>query len=373
MTDIIVSARKPESDLEIRDEDGQLLASAPTITNRRVQTYARIQNNTPFIIGGLVSRNDIEIFEKVPLLGDLPLLGVLFRSESSRKVRNEVIIVLTPYVLPEKLHFSRALPAEGKYFDDKDSELFRKSFRIQSGDILNVSFLYRNERFQKFRNIALDAIKENYTLAERDPFHSFAEGRLPGERVLVNHIIYNTLTRLGLADSVNRDLIFLLTDQDSGGYQAEYLQAILTRLGGDGDTANFFTKYPDKALAISFYDLYESPNKESLVSEPVPQLKIYPCPDRKAWTKLLWELNQPTQEGRKRYTVLIHREEDIQRLQKSILIKYILTINGGKGPEASLLKFIPGRVLEMPNVNPERAHVINAEVARYFFHSSEHF
>ena len=52
MIDMTVSASRPEADLEIRDEQGRLLASALTVTTRRVQTYARIQNNTPFIIGG---------------------------------------------------------------------------------------------------------------------------------------------------------------------------------------------------------------------------------------------------------------------------------------------------------------------------------
>ena len=373
MIDITVSARKPESDLEIRDEDGKLLASAPTVTTRRVQTYARIQNNTPFIIGGLVSRNDIRVYEKVPFLGDLPVIGALFRSESSRQVRNEVIIVLTPYVLPEKLHLSRALPKAGEYFDDRDSELFRESCRIQSEDITDVRFLYRNKRFERYRKLALEAIRQDFRLAEEEPFYSFAEDRLPGERVLVNRIIYNTANRLGLGSAVNEDLIFLLTDHDSGGYDADYLDMILTKLGGGADSSSFFTNHPNKALAISFADLYETTGGQSLISDPIPRLSVVDCADRKAWARLLWELNQPGEDGPQRYTVLIHQEEDVLRLQQAILTKHILELNGGGGPEASLLKFIPGRIIEIPDIKPEAAHVIDADVARYFFHSSKHF
>ncbi len=53
----MVSSRIPGADLEIVDEDGTVLASAPRVDSRRVQTYARVQNNTPFIMRGLACRN----------------------------------------------------------------------------------------------------------------------------------------------------------------------------------------------------------------------------------------------------------------------------------------------------------------------------
>jgi hypothetical protein len=105
----------------------------------------------------------------------------------------------------------------------------------------------------------------------------------------------------------------------------------------------------------------------------VPSLSVVDCTDRKAWGRLLWELNQPDEDGRSRYTVLINQAEDLRRLLGAVLMKHILEVNGGGGPEASLLKFIPGRILEIPVIKPEGAHVIDAEVARYFFHSSQHF
>lgn len=373
MIDTTVSAQKPDRDLEIRDEDGQLLASAPTVTTRRVQTYGRIQNNTPFIIGGLVSHSDIRVQEKVPLLGELPVIGAAFRSESIRQVRNEVIIVLTPYVLPERLHLSRALPKQGEHFDDRDSKLFRDSYRIQPGDIADVRFLYRNRRFERYRECALEAIRQDYRLAQAEPFYSFAEDRLPGERVLVNRIIYNTMNRLGLDAALSTDQIFLLTHHDSGGYDTDYLDMILSELGGGADSSSFFAKHPKQALAISFTDLYETSDGQSLISDPVPRLRVLDCTDRRAWGRLLWELNQPGEDGRPRYTVLIHKAEDLRRLQAAVLMKHILEVNGGGGPEASLLKFIPGRILEIPVIKPEGAQVIDAEVARYFFHSSQHF
>ncbi|MHC4566764.1 MAG: type II secretion system protein GspD [Planctomycetota bacterium] len=374
MIDTIVSARKPEGDLEIQDEDGRILASAPTVTTRRVQTYARIQNNTPFIIGGLVSSNDIKLLEKVPFLGELPIIGAAFRSESSRQSRNEVIIVLTPYVLPEKLHLSRALPRQNEFLDDEKSELFRRSYRIQPGDIVNVSFLYKNERFQRYLTAAQNAIRQDYRLGERASFYPFAEGRLPAEKIIAQKIIYNTLERVGLGAEIGSDQIFLVTDLGPGRYETEYLDAFLSKMPGcDRGDANFFSLYPDRALAISFYDPYESPDGMSLISDPVPKLEIVSCPDRQSWKHLLWKLNQPDPSGRKRYTILIHRPEDVLRLQRSIMVAKVIHINGGGGPEASLRNFIPGRILEIPDFRADKAHLIDVGAARYFFHSSEHY
>ena len=106
MVDTIVSDEVPQAGLQIRNGDGEIVASAPRINSRRVQTYARIKNNTPFIIGGLVSRESTEIESKVPLLGSIPYLGRLFRSTTKTESRNEVIIVLTPYIVPEAVSYT---------------------------------------------------------------------------------------------------------------------------------------------------------------------------------------------------------------------------------------------------------------------------
>jgi len=111
----------------------------------------------------------------------------------------------------------------------------------------------------------------------------------------------------------------------------------------------------------------------SLISDPVPKFEIVSCPDRQSWKHLLWKLNQPDQSGRKRYTMLIHRPEDILRLQRSIMIAEVLHINGGGGPEASLRNFIPGRILEIPDFEADNARLMDAAAARYFFYSSEHY
>ncbi len=146
LIDTVVSARVPGADLEVRSVEGELLASAPTVSTRRVQTYSRIRNNTPFIIGGLVAREMSTSLDKIPLLGDLPLIGALFRAERTVTRKSEVIIVLTPYVLPEDQHIARSLPKDDDAFDSFGHELFRDSYRIRTKDVFDLSFLFENER-----------------------------------------------------------------------------------------------------------------------------------------------------------------------------------------------------------------------------------
>ena len=165
LIDTIVSAKVPGEDLEMKSADGTVLASAPTVSTRRVQTYGRIPNNTPLIIGGLVSREYTQTLEKVPLLGDLPVVGALFRAQTNDRLKREVIIVLTPHVLPEKREVLRAIPKDEDYFDSFGNDLFRDSYRIRSEDVFDLSFLLENRRIATYRDLARQVAQKNFRLA----------------------------------------------------------------------------------------------------------------------------------------------------------------------------------------------------------------
>jgi type II secretion system protein D len=71
-----------------------------TVFNRRfAQTTVTVQDGHTVIIGGLITKKEENREEKVPLLGDIPLLGALFKSTKVVKERTELLVVLTPRVL----------------------------------------------------------------------------------------------------------------------------------------------------------------------------------------------------------------------------------------------------------------------------------
>jgi len=74
-------------------------AGVPEISTRDTQTTVHLQDDETLVIGGLIQESDTRTTTKVPLLGDLPLVGRIFRNENVQGQRNELIIVVTPHVL----------------------------------------------------------------------------------------------------------------------------------------------------------------------------------------------------------------------------------------------------------------------------------
>jgi type II secretory pathway component GspD/PulD (secretin) len=73
---------------------------APQISSREVLTTLMVRSGETIVIGGLLEERDIISMSKIPGLGDLPFLGRLFRSERQEHRRTELVITVTPRVLP---------------------------------------------------------------------------------------------------------------------------------------------------------------------------------------------------------------------------------------------------------------------------------
>ena len=74
-------------------------AGVPEISTRDTQTTVHLQDDETLVIGGLIQENDTRTTTKVPFLGDLPLVGRVFRNENLQGQRNELIIVVTPHIV----------------------------------------------------------------------------------------------------------------------------------------------------------------------------------------------------------------------------------------------------------------------------------
>ena len=77
--------------------------SVSKINNRRLDTGAiRIKDGETLVLTGVIQETDIDTTYKYPILGDLPLIGGLFRSKQSSKDKRELIILVTPKVLDDR-------------------------------------------------------------------------------------------------------------------------------------------------------------------------------------------------------------------------------------------------------------------------------
>jgi len=74
---------------------------APSIAKRPVSTTVTLPNKATVVISGLIREDRVNIVSKVPLLGDLPLIGFLFRSKSERVQRTNLLIFVTPHIVTD--------------------------------------------------------------------------------------------------------------------------------------------------------------------------------------------------------------------------------------------------------------------------------
>jgi general secretion pathway protein D len=71
----------------------------PTISQREAETAATVRDGESFVIGGLSQEDVINTKTKVPLLGDIPLVGQAFRSDRKTRAKTELYIVVTPHIV----------------------------------------------------------------------------------------------------------------------------------------------------------------------------------------------------------------------------------------------------------------------------------
>jgi general secretion pathway protein D len=93
-----------ESAEEITSQDATL---GPTTSKRTAKTTVVAKDQETVVIGGIMQERSIESISKVPVLGDIPLLGQLFRETTRRKVKVNLLLFLTPYIIRDASDFRR--------------------------------------------------------------------------------------------------------------------------------------------------------------------------------------------------------------------------------------------------------------------------
>jgi pilus assembly protein CpaC len=71
----------------------------PGITSRRVNTEVELADGESFMIGGLLDKSTSDTFNKIPFIGDIPIIGKLFQSEQRTKNDTELIVIVTPEIV----------------------------------------------------------------------------------------------------------------------------------------------------------------------------------------------------------------------------------------------------------------------------------
>lgn len=86
-----------------KDSVGQVFAGIPSIDTREIQTQVLVENGDTIVLGGIYEQITRDEVDKIPVLGDLPLIGFLFRHTLESDYKAELLIFVTPKILKNSL------------------------------------------------------------------------------------------------------------------------------------------------------------------------------------------------------------------------------------------------------------------------------
>ncbi|MCT7618205.1 type II secretion system protein GspD [Aliarcobacter butzleri] len=123
----------------------------PDTLKKEIKTAAILNNGESVIIGGLIENKNETIEQKVPVLGDIPLFGELFKNDSKMNKKNNLVIIVTPYMIPKskdityiREQLSELKKLEDKYLQDSLS-IIKDNSKKDKGNI----FVENNENDNK--------------------------------------------------------------------------------------------------------------------------------------------------------------------------------------------------------------------------------
>ena len=338
---------------------GQLdVAQAPVIDNRRVQSFVRVFDKTPFIIGGLISTESIEREVGVPLLASLPILGNLFKQTIVSSEKREVIVVLTPHVVPIQEHsFSHVIPKDAEIFDSFDKILFRNTYRVRRDDVYDLSFV--TDALENLRQGILEKAESNPDVLNDEAFSSVLEGRVPGEEILVRRMLYEIIVdQLQYEQLIDLgSIIYLTRREEDDGLEVENLSALVQNLGED---YNALTMLFEKQIQANSYGIHP----------PVPRISYERLDSTSDHRRRLMELNPDSgqnDQGQSAIMITTLVRDPLRRLKGVLVLKRLLDVN--ETLPLTLESFQPGRQIVFPDRQDltGRFHIIDADAAQYFY------
>ncbi|MBO0613442.1 type IV pilus secretin PilQ [Thiothrix fructosivorans] len=90
-------------DLKVnQDTVGSIYSGVPSINTREIQTKVLVENGQTVVLGGVHEERNTSGTSKVPVLGDVPVLGRLFRTDNNSNTKNELLIFVTPKIVDSK-------------------------------------------------------------------------------------------------------------------------------------------------------------------------------------------------------------------------------------------------------------------------------
>lgn len=150
-------------------------ALGPSTSERSAKTIVVAKDQQTILIGGLMSDKVINSVTKIPLLGDIPIIGFFFRNTTKHIVKTNLIIALTPYVINDQSDLRRVLERkmkERREFierfggEDRTNVESQIDYRRKRGMLEEIN---RAAREVKTEEVEMDKVREQQALDESGP------------------------------------------------------------------------------------------------------------------------------------------------------------------------------------------------------------
>lgn len=112
-----------------QESENLLISVGPSTTKRSTKTSVTVKDNQTVVIGGLMQEKDEDNITKVPILGDIPILGWLFKYKTAGKKKTNLLVFITPHIVKEAEDIA-------KITDDKKKEFGKKEKMYAEGELL---------------------------------------------------------------------------------------------------------------------------------------------------------------------------------------------------------------------------------------------
>ena len=330
---------------------------APVINNRKVQSFVRVANNTPFIVGGLISRKKSEVTGGIPFLSTIPFFGRLFSSSTVETIRKEVIVVIKPHIISEEgANFSRVVPLDSEIFNAFGNKLFQNSYRVQNADVYDLSFIGESPIFKDML-IKLNAESEiNKTLKVTQPYKGLLEGEIPGEDILVRRMLYDIIERQNYYKYINPEQVIFFKDSpsDPAGFEVNGLKTYIEQLK------------KNNALKLTF-SVKEKASSQKPFVRPTASVNYIEASKSFKYKKELEESNLYGKTSEDDiFSIIIQESKHERRLYETLILRKVLEINPDL--KLSINSFKPGIeiLFPSPEVLESDSHVVDREIAKYF-------
>lgn len=99
-------------------------AGTPTTANRAIKSVVVVDDQQTIVIGGLIRDSTKRSDSKVPFLGDLPLIGRLFRSQFDEVEKRNLLLILTPYIIRNASDFQQILERKMQEYEEFSAEYY---------------------------------------------------------------------------------------------------------------------------------------------------------------------------------------------------------------------------------------------------------